>query len=68
MKRVVVTGFGAISPLGHDWPSVLAALKGGRNAVQVMEDWAQYDGLNTQLGVPKFTFNVDADLGVGLKF
>ena len=33
MKRVVVTGFGAISPLGHDWPSVLAALKSGRNAV-----------------------------------
>ena len=26
MKRVVVTGFGAISPLGHDWPTVLAAL------------------------------------------
>jgi hypothetical protein len=23
---------------------------------------------NTQLGVPKFTFNVDADLGLGLKF
>jgi hypothetical protein len=23
---------------------------------------------NTQLGVPKFTFNVDADLGIGLKF
>jgi hypothetical protein len=24
--------------------------------------------LNTQLGVPKFTFNVDANVGVGLKF
>jgi len=24
--------------------------------------------LNTQVGVPKFTFNVDADLGIGLKF
>ncbi len=24
--------------------------------------------LNTQLGVPKFTFNLDADLGLGLKF
>jgi hypothetical protein len=23
---------------------------------------------NTQLGVPKFTFNVDADLGLALKF
>ena len=58
MKRVVVTGFGAISPLGHDWPTVLAALRGGRNAVQVMEDWAQYDGLNTRLGVPARAFEL----------
>ncbi len=60
MKRVVVTGFGAISPLGHDWPSVFAALKGGRNAVQVMEEWAQYDGLNTRLGVPAKPFELPA--------
>ena len=60
MKRVVVTGFGAISPLGHDWPGVLAALRSGRNAVQVMPDWAQYDGLNTQLGVPAKPFELPA--------
>ncbi len=60
MKRVVVTGFGAISPLGHDWPSVFAALKSGRNAVQVMEEWAQYDGLNTRLGVPAKPFELPA--------
>ena len=60
MKRVVVTGFGAISPLGHDWPTVLAALRAGRNAVQVMEDWAQYDGLNTRLGVPARAFELPA--------
>jgi len=60
MKRVVVTGFGALSPLGHDWPSVLAALKGGRNAVQVMDSWAQYDGLNTRLGVPVLPFDLPA--------
>jgi 3-oxoacyl-[acyl-carrier-protein] synthase II len=50
MKRVVVTGVGALSPLGHDWPTVLAALKSCRNAIEVMPDWAQFDGLNTQLG------------------
>ena len=60
MKRVVVTGFGALSPLGHDWPTVLAALKGGRNAVQVMDSWAQYDGLNTRLGVPVLPFDLPA--------
>ncbi len=60
MKRVVVTGFGAISPLGHDWPTVLAALKSGRNAVQVMDEWGQYDGLNTRLGVPVKPFELPA--------
>ena len=32
-RRVVVTGRGVLSPLGHDWQSVLAWLKTGRNAV-----------------------------------
>jgi 3-oxoacyl-[acyl-carrier-protein] synthase II len=36
MKRVVVTGFGALSPLGHDWPTVLARLRSGRNVVRAM--------------------------------
>ena len=39
-KRVVVTGFGAISPLGNDWESVSAKLKSCTNAVQVMKKWA----------------------------
>jgi 3-oxoacyl-[acyl-carrier-protein] synthase II len=60
MKRVVVTGFGALSPLGHDWPTVLATLKSGRNAVQLMDSWAQYDGLNTRLGVPVLPFELPA--------
>jgi 3-oxoacyl-[acyl-carrier-protein] synthase II len=60
MKRVVVTGFGAISPLGHDWPTVRAALQGGRNAVRHMPDWAQYEGLNTQLGAPAKPFELPA--------
>jgi 3-oxoacyl-[acyl-carrier-protein] synthase II len=60
MKRVVITGFGALSPLGHDWPGVLAALRSGRNAVQVMDSWAQYDGLNTRLGVPVLPFELPA--------
>jgi 3-oxoacyl-[acyl-carrier-protein] synthase II len=60
MKRVVVTGFGAISPLGHDWPTVFAALKSLRNAVEHMPDWAQFDGLNTQLGVRAKPFDLPA--------
>jgi len=60
MKRVVVTGCGAISPLGHDWPSVLAALRACRNVVQVMADWDQYEGLNTRLGVTAAPFELPA--------
>jgi 3-oxoacyl-[acyl-carrier-protein] synthase II len=60
MKRVVVTGFGAISPLGHDWPTVSAALRSLRNAVEHMPDWAQFEGLNTQLGVRARPFELPA--------
>ena len=58
MKRVVVTGVGAISPLGHDWPTVLAALRGLRNAVRRMDEWDGYEGLNTRLGVPAQPFTL----------
>ena len=58
MRRVVVTGRGAISPLGHDWPSVLAWLKSGRNAVRSFADWSAYKGLNTRLGVPCAPFEL----------
>jgi len=50
MKRVVVTGVGALSPLGHDWPTVRAQLRSLRNSVQVMPEWLVYEGLNTRLG------------------
>ncbi|MBQ0933964.1 beta-ketoacyl-ACP synthase [Ideonella paludis] len=60
MKRVVVTGFGAISPLGHDWPAVLAGLRAGRNVVQVISEWEQYEGLNTRLGVLAAPFELPA--------
>ncbi|MCX9157648.1 beta-ketoacyl-ACP synthase [Niveibacterium sp. 24ML] len=60
MKRVVITGVGAISPLGHDWETVSARLKGTQNAIQVMDDWAQYEGLNTRLGAPAQPFDLPA--------
>ena len=52
VKRVVVTGVGALSPLGHDWPAVLARLRSWRNVVRVMDDWDEYEGPNTRLGAP----------------
>lgn len=55
-RRVVVTGIGALSPLGHDWATVQERLRTGRTAIRVMDEWKVYEGLNTQLGstVPAF--------------
>ncbi|AOY96775.1 beta-ketoacyl-ACP synthase II [Cupriavidus sp. USMAA2-4] len=52
MKRVVVTGAGAVCALGNDWAAVRARLQEGRSAVVRMPDWASFRGLNTQLAAP----------------
>jgi 3-oxoacyl-[acyl-carrier-protein] synthase II len=57
-RRVAVTGFGAISPLGSDWETVEQRLRDQRSAIVVMESWHDYDGLNTRLGVPVSDFEV----------
>ncbi len=52
MRRVVITGAGNLSPLGHDWETVHARLREKRNAVKQFPEWSEYKGLNTRLGVP----------------
>ncbi len=59
MRRVVVTGVGALSPLGHDWPTVFARLKSRENAVQVIELLGQFEGMQTRLGAPVMPFAID---------
>jgi len=60
VKRVVVTGVGALSPLGHDWASVQTRLRECRNAIRHMFEWDVYDGLNTRLGAPAQPFELPA--------
>ncbi len=50
--RVVITGMGGISALGESWEEIKARVLKQENAVQIMPEWAIYDGLNTQLGAP----------------
>lgn len=57
-RRVVVTGMAGISPIGNDWHSVRARLGEYRNAVIRMQEWADYEGLNTQLGAPAAPFEL----------
>jgi 3-oxoacyl-[acyl-carrier-protein] synthase II len=56
--RVVVTGMAGISPIGNSWDRVRAWLGSYRNAVIRMDEWADYDGLNTQLGAPAAEFSL----------
>ncbi|MGA0608988.1 beta-ketoacyl-ACP synthase [Caldimonas sp. KR1-144] len=60
MKRVVITGVGAISPLGNDWATVEAVLRARRNAVRVIDEWQDIEGLNTRLGVLAQPFDLPA--------
>jgi len=57
-KRVVITGMGGISPIGNDWATVKSNLRAGKNGVQIMPDWAKYDGLRTRLGAPVMPFDL----------
>ncbi len=57
-KRVVVTGMGALTPIGLDWQTVFENLKANNSAVQIMPDWENIDGLRTHLGAPIHDFEV----------
>ena len=57
-RRVVVTGMAGISPIGNDWPTIRARLGEYRNAIATMADWADYEGLNTNLGAPAAPFEL----------
>lgn len=52
MKRVVVTGVSAITALGDDWNSFSDNLKRKQNAVVRVPEWANVEGLHTQLAAP----------------
>ncbi len=58
MQRVVVTGVGAFSPVGNDWPEIESNLRSLKNGVRYIEDWDVYDGLNTRLGAPVPNFEL----------
>ncbi|MGZ5781549.1 MAG: beta-ketoacyl synthase N-terminal-like domain-containing protein, partial [Burkholderiaceae bacterium] len=57
-RRVVVTGIAGISPLGNDWASIRSKLGTYSNAITRMDEWADYEGLHTQLGAPAAEFDL----------
>ena len=55
-RRVVITGAGGVTALGHDWPSIAQRLQAKQNCVRHMEEWDRFDGLNTRLAAPVTDF------------
>ncbi|MDJ0812344.1 MAG: beta-ketoacyl-ACP synthase [Woeseiaceae bacterium] len=51
-RRVVITGVGAYSPIGNDWPTIEANLRALSSGVRHVPEWEEYEGLNTKLGAP----------------
>lgn len=51
-KRVVITGFGAISALGNDWATVSDNMRNQVTATAHMPEWSDIEGLRTQLAAP----------------
>ena len=51
-NRVVITGVGAYSPIGNDWPTIEANLRALQSGVRHIPEWEEYEGLNTKLGAP----------------
>src|ERR1700690_3201499 len=51
-NRVVVTGMGLRSPIGHTPAAMREGLLAGRSGIRVMPGWESLDGLRTRLGAP----------------
>ena len=56
----MITGVGAYSPIGNDWPEIEANLRSRNSGVQHIDAWDEYDGLNTKLGAPISHFKAPA--------
>jgi 3-oxoacyl-[acyl-carrier-protein] synthase II len=57
MRRVVITGLGLRSALGHSTSELFDALLAGRSAVQHFPEWCRIEELNCLVGAPALTFD-----------
>jgi 3-oxoacyl-[acyl-carrier-protein] synthase II len=52
LKRVVITGIGAISPLGDNVSSLIANIESGKCGIKAMHDWDSIEGMNSKVAAP----------------
>ena len=57
MKRVVITGVGAVSSFGQDTDSLIEGFEKGVCTVKRMENWKNYVGLNSLVAAPALLKN-----------
>ncbi|MCX7807575.1 MAG: hypothetical protein N2515_03115, partial [Deltaproteobacteria bacterium] len=50
MRRVVITGFGLISPIGHTPQQCVVALREMRSGIKPMPEWSHIEDLQTRVG------------------
>ncbi|HEV2212450.1 MAG TPA: beta-ketoacyl-ACP synthase [Gammaproteobacteria bacterium] len=60
MHRVAVTGMSGLTALGHDWPTVRAALQARRSGVSYLPELDGYEGLRTRLGSRVAKYDIPA--------
>jgi 3-oxoacyl-[acyl-carrier-protein] synthase II len=59
-KRVVVTGIGGLTALGHDWQTIEQKLRANISGIARIDEWDRYKDLTTRLGGPVLNFELPA--------
>lgn len=59
-RRVVVTGMGGLTALGHDWPTIAAHIKAGQSGIEHIHEWDTVEGLHTRLAAPVAPYQLPA--------
>lgn len=52
MNRVVITGIGAVTPMGYGAERLFDGIRNGESAVKRMPEWNEYSGLRSLLAAP----------------
>lgn len=58
MKRVVVTGIGAISPVGGTFDETWDGVRAGRRGVTIIPEWSDIVGVRTRIAAPSARFSL----------
>lgn len=58
LRRVVVTGMGGLTALGHDWETIGGKLRARHSGVKFMPEWANYQDIRTRLAAPVEAFEL----------